>query len=102
MGVNSTATTRLSGERPRAELVSLIGYRGTGKSTVARIVARQLGWDCIDADEELERRAGLTIKEIFARGGEPAFRDWEAETVTLLSGRHKTVIAWGGGAVLKE
>lgn len=81
--------------------VVLIGYRGTGKSTVGRLVASQLGMPFIDADEELERRAGRTIREIFADGGEPAFRDLEAAVLADLLQGDKQVLALGGGAVLR-
>ena len=52
-------------------VITLIGYRGTGKSTLASPLARRLDWDWIDADVELERRAGRSIKEIFDTDGEP-------------------------------
>lgn len=89
-------------DEPRLEQISLIGYRGTGKSTVARILAQRLGWDWLDADEELERRAGRTIREIFERGGESEFREREAETVAILAERQRAVVAWGGGVILRE
>jgi shikimate kinase len=83
-------------------LVMLIGYRGTGKSTVARLLAERLGWVWIDADDEIERRAGRTIREIFAMGGEVAFRGWESQVVEDLSRRRHSVVALGGGAVLRH
>jgi shikimate kinase len=79
----------------------LIGLRGTGKSTIAEILAQRLGWDWCDADAEIERRAAKTIKQIFEAGGEPAFRDWETQVVTDLAQRERTVLALGGGAVLR-
>ena len=79
----------------------LIGYRGTGKSTVARRVALALGWDWIDADVELELRVGRTIAAIFADEGEPAFRDLEGQVLADLAARERTVIAAGGGVVLR-
>lgn len=79
----------------------LIGYRGTGKTTVARLVARQLGWDWVDADVEVELAAGKSIAAIFADDGEPAFRDWEARIVGELCARPETVVALGGGAVIR-
>lgn len=82
--------------------ILLIGYRGTGKSTVAPALAAKLGWDWIDADEELEHRAGKSIAAIFADDGEPAFRDLESQVVADLCGRSSIVIALGGGAVLRE
>lgn len=80
----------------------LIGYRGTGKSTVARLLAEHLNLTALDADEELERRAGQTIAEIFAGGGEQAFRDLESRVVADLAERENLVLALGGGAVLRE
>jgi shikimate kinase len=81
--------------------LALIGYRGTGKSTVARFVASQLGWSWIDADVELERRAGRTIQAIFATEGEAAFRDQESQVLRdLLSVSHQ-VVALGGGVILR-
>lgn len=79
----------------------LVGYRGTGKSTVARRVALALGWDWIDADVELELRAGRTIAAIFADEGEPAFRDLESQVLADLATRERTVIAAGGGVVVR-
>jgi shikimate kinase len=80
----------------------LIGYRGTGKSTVARHLAERLGYDSIDADAEIERRAGKSIAAFFADDGEAAFRDLESRLVTELASLRRTVVALGGGAVLRE
>jgi shikimate kinase len=80
----------------------LIGYRGSGKTSVAAALAEQLAWPWIDADAELEREAGQTIKEIFATEGEVAFRDREAATLAMLAQRDGWIIALGGGAVLRE
>ncbi|TWT77978.1 Shikimate kinase 2 [Posidoniimonas polymericola] len=80
----------------------LIGYRGSGKSTVARLLAERLGWSWVDADDELEREAGRTIAEIFAADGEPAFRDLEEQVVARLCGADQTVVALGGGAILRQ
>jgi shikimate kinase len=80
----------------------LIGYRATGKTTLARQLAQRLGWDWIDADVEIERRAGKTIARIFAEQGEPAFRDLEAAVIADLCGRSRLVVAAGGGAPLRE
>ncbi len=82
--------------------VALIGYRGTGKSTVARLLALRLGYDWVDADVEIELRAGKSIAAIFADDGETAFRDLETAVVAALAGRERTVIALGGGAALRE
>lgn len=82
--------------------IALIGYRGTGKTTVAKLLAERLGYDWIDADVEVEQRAGKSIAEIFATTGEESFRDLEAEVVADLCQRERTILALGGGAVLRE
>jgi shikimate kinase len=81
--------------------ITLIGYRGTGKSEVARQLALRLGWDWIDADVEVELKAGKSIAAIFADDGESAFRDLEAEIFAELVGRDRTVLALGGGVILR-
>jgi len=80
----------------------LIGYRGCGKTTVAARLADRLGWPAVDADVELERRAGKSIRQIFADDGERAFRDLESAVVASLAQGDRQVIALGGGAVLRE
>ena len=82
--------------------IFLIGYRGCGKTTVARHLAEQLGWPWLDADTVLEERAGKSIKEIFAESGEQAFRDLESAVVADLAAFERHVIALGGGAILRE
>lgn len=82
--------------------VILIGYRGTGKTTVARRLALQLGWDWADADVEVELRAGKSIAAIFAEEGEGRFRDLEAQVLADLVRKHEVVVAAGGGVVLRE
>jgi len=84
-------------------VITLIGYRGTGKSTVGRALGTRLGWTCVDADDEIESAAGRTIAEIFATGGEPEFRRLERETLArLLAGNENLILAAGGGAILDE
>jgi len=81
-------------------MIILIGYRGTGKTTLAVPLAERLGWAAVDADIELERRAGRSIREIFDDSGEPEFRRLERATLIELLGRQQLVIAAGGGAIL--
>lgn len=81
--------------------VTLIGYRGTGKSTVAALVAARLGCDWIDADTVLESRLGTTIAAVIRDRGEPAFRAAEAEILADLLGSFRGVLATGGGVVLR-
>jgi shikimate kinase len=82
--------------------VFLIGYRGCGKTSVARQLAMRLGYDWVDADVELELQAGKTIATIFAEEGESGFRDREQQVIAELCRRDRTVVALGGGAVLRE
>jgi shikimate kinase len=81
--------------------ITLIGYRGTGKSTVAPLLADRLGWTWIDADGYLEELAGLSIRELFATEGEAGFRSREAALISDLIARDHLVIAAGGGVVLR-
>jgi shikimate kinase len=82
--------------------LTLIGYRATGKTTLAKLLAARFQWDWIDADVEIERRAGKSIATIFAEDGEPAFRDLESLVIADLCQRDRLVIASGGGAPLRE
>lgn len=81
--------------------IILIGYRATGKTTVAKLLSEHLKWPWVDLDVEIEHRAGKTIAEIFAEEGEPAFRDRETEVVKDFCGRSGWIIAAGGGAPLR-
>ena len=78
----------------------LIGLRGSGKSTVGRILSARLEWEFHDTDEIVQRNAGLSIRELFETRGEPAFRALEKSAVCQCAGCSKAVIATGGGAVL--
>ncbi|HZT79354.1 MAG TPA: shikimate kinase [Gemmataceae bacterium] len=78
-----------------------MGYRATGKTTVARLLAERLGWAWVDADVALEERAGRSIRQVFAERGEAGFREMEAELLGELCRRERHVIATGGGVVLR-
>lgn len=82
--------------------IVLVGYRGTGKTTVAQTLAERLDWAWVDADDALETAAGKSIREIFASDGEPAFRELEAALLGTLLRRTLTIVATGGGVVLRE
>jgi shikimate kinase len=83
--------------------ISLIGMPGGGKSTVGRHLARALQVRFVDADAEVEKRIGSSIRNFFEREGEARFRDIEQETLAELLGAHGAgVIATGGGVVLRE
>lgn len=82
--------------------VTLVGYRGCGKTTVARLLGRRLGLPAIDADDVLESRAGRSIAALIADEGEPAFRDLESAILAELLAGPPAVLATGGGVVLRE
>lgn len=73
---------------------------GSGKSAVGRRLARELGLEFVDSDDEIERRTGVDIPYIFEKEGEAGFRQREAEIIADLTGRTGLVLATGGGAIL--
>lgn len=77
--------------------LTLIGFMGTGKTTVGHMVAAQLHFDFVDTDHLIEARSGLAISEIFAQQGESAFRVLEGSVIDELARRQGTVFATGGG-----
>ena len=82
--------------------VVLIGYRGSGKTTVGKILAQKLGLVFVDCDEVIESDAKKSIREIFEAEGEPRFRELEIEAIEAVSKRDGQVIATGGGCVLRR
>lgn len=82
--------------------VYLIGPRGSGKSTVGKLLAIELGWTFVDADEVLENKSGRKISDIFSTDGEPAFRALETESLREISNSSKQVVATGGGVILAK
>jgi 3-dehydroquinate synthase len=80
--------------------VFLTGFSGTGKSSVASLVAMELGWHPVDTDKLVEKAAGKPIHEIFDTDGEQHFRILEREAVGRTSREKKVVVATGGGAIL--
>lgn len=87
----------------RRDGLVLVGVRGTGKSTVGRLLAGRTGRPFVDADDAIEARAGRPIRAIFEESGEPAFRDWEERVLREAAEEHpEVVLATGGGAVLRE
>ena len=79
----------------------LIGYRGTGKSTVARLLAEQLGMEVVSLDQEVVRHAGCSVPDIVAEHGWPHFRDLESAVTKRFSERDNLIIDAGGGVVLR-
>jgi len=82
--------------------LALIGFMGTGKSSVGRLVASNLHFTYLDTDDVIEARAGAVIADIFKHQGEAAFRAMESLIVEELRRRDKTVISTGGGLPVNE
>jgi shikimate kinase len=80
--------------------VVLVGMMGAGKSSVGRRLAARLGVPFVDADTEIEKAAGMSIADIFARHGEPSFRSGEARVIARLLDAGPQVLATGGGAFI--
>lgn len=86
-----------------APTIVLVGLMGTGKTTVARLLAAHYGTDCLDTDRLVEQRAGRTVREIFDTDGEEAFRDLESEVLgSCLRTPGGCVVAGAGGVVLRD
>ena len=79
----------------------LVGFMGTGKTTVGRAVAQKLGFAVLDSDHEIERQQGKTIPDLFAQDGEPAFRALERAFIESGHPAERTVVACGGGLVVQ-
>jgi shikimate kinase len=79
--------------------IFLTGFMGAGKTSVGRQLAARLGWPFVDLDEEIERRAGETVREIFEHAGEYRFREIEARVLAETMGRDPLVVATGGGTL---
>lgn len=80
----------------------LAGFMGTGKTTVGRGVAEELGFNFVDTDHLIEEMADCTISDLFAQAGEPFFRELERKVVLDLASYRQTVIATGGGMTANE
>ena len=81
--------------------IFLVGFMGSGKSTVGPLLAARLGWDFMDLDRQIEREQGKPIREIFELQGEPEFRRIEARHLQSLKERAACVVALGGGAFVQ-
>jgi shikimate kinase len=79
--------------------IVLIGYRGTGKSVVGKILSQRLGMQCISMDARIVEKAGMSIPEIVAKHDWPAFRDLESEVARELAQRDNLIIDTGGGVI---
>src|SRR5882672_8360970 len=91
----------MTGQRHLHNL-ALIGFMGTGKSSVGRLVAVQLHYDFVDTDELIEKRGDKTVTQIFAQEGEGRFREIEQQLVAEMAGWRRKVIATGGGLAAND
>lgn len=81
--------------------IYLTGMPGSGKSTIAKLLAQSVGYEALDLDAEIEKSAGCTISQIFNLQGEEPFRDIESRAVTDAAKRDGLVVATGGGCILR-
>jgi len=79
------------------KLIFLVGFMGVGKTYLGKKLAQQLHYDFLDTDQLIEKEEGLTIADIFAQQGEPAFRDYENKIIQKLLDRTRLVVSTGGG-----
>jgi shikimate kinase len=84
------------------DLILLVGYRGVGKTTIGRQLAKSLEYDFLDTDEEIVRRKKMQIAEIVATKGWQEFRQYECEVLLNVRDRRATVVATGGGAIAHQ
>ena len=89
-------------ERRRKNLIYLTGFMGSGKSTIAPILANTLGYEYVDIDAEIEKATGKKVPEIFSEHGEKYFRDVERTLLQNTSLRHECVVSLGGGTIASE
>ncbi|MGO9614549.1 MAG: shikimate kinase [Dissulfurispiraceae bacterium] len=82
--------------------IVLIGFMGTGKTAVGRILSKKLGYALVDSDSLIEKEQKMTIAEIFEHCGERAFRDMESASIKRLAEKERLVLATGGGVPLRE
>lgn len=84
--------------------IVLIGFMGCGKTTIGRLLEKLLGYEFVDTDQLIEKKAGMAIREIFAKHGEQRFRELEAAVLQELSapGTPRRIIATGGGIVTRK
>ena len=82
--------------------VVIIGFMGVGKTEVSKALAKRLSMELLDTDALIEKKEGMTVSEIFAKKGEPYFRDLETKLLEELDESGRRIISTGGGMVLRE
>ncbi len=85
----------------RVDKLYLVGFMGSGKTTLARALGRRLGWRVIDLDEEIERREGRSVSQVFAKDGEPYFRKVERDVLLAFLPVRNAIVATGGGTFVQ-
>lgn len=93
---------RIQGKKLFPYNIVLIGFMGTGKTTLAEYMGERFAMDVVEMDKEIEKRAGMSVEEIFSAYGEEYFRRMETELLEELQLREHIVISCGGGVVLRE
>jgi len=96
------STTQPVQHSPMRQNIVLIGFMGSGKSSIGRLLAKRFRFRFVDTDRLIVDRARLEISDIFARHGETYFRDLETGAIESLTRLNRSVLATGGGAVLRE
>jgi shikimate kinase len=86
----------------KADKIYLVGFMAAGKTTVARVLARRLGWEVLDVDEAIEQRERQTVADIFSRHGEGYFRAAERRALMDHIPRRHLVVATGGGTFVDD
>jgi len=84
------------------ENIFLIGFMGSGKSTMAKMLAKEMGNELVEMDETIEAEAGMSINEIFEKHGEDYFRDLESTLIERIARKGGVIVSCGGGAILRE
>ena len=97
--MSDTETTSINNDKT---LIVFVGPMGAGKTTIGRILSKELGYKFYDSDKEIERRTGANIPWIFDVEGEEGFRSREQQVIGELSGLKESVLATGGGAMMKN
>ncbi len=89
-------------EQNKVKNIILVGFMGTGKSSIGKLLSEELNWNFVDTDTLIEQSAGMTISEIFQQKGESKFRDMESDILETVLSKDNQVVATGGGIVLRE
>lgn len=82
--------------------IFLIGFMGTGKSTISRALKKELGMECMEMDEIIEEKQGMPIPKIFEKYGEDYFREAESRLLMELRERDNVIVSCGGGVVVRK